>query len=42
MDIYEATQALITEAAPEANVTYYLLTYDEHDHEDVSDNVEDH
>lgn len=29
MDIYEATQALITEAAPEANVTYYLLTYDE-------------
>ena len=29
MDIYEATQALLTEAAPEANVTYYLLTYDE-------------
>ena len=29
MDIYEATQALLTEAAPDANVTYYLLTYDE-------------
>lgn len=29
MDIYEATQALLTEAVPEANVTYYLLTYDE-------------
>ena len=29
MDIYEATQALLTEAAPEANVTYYLLQYDE-------------
>ena len=29
MDIYEATQALLTEAVPDANVTYYLLTYDE-------------
>lgn len=29
MDIYEATQALLTEALPGANVTYYLLTYDE-------------
>ena len=29
MDIYEATQDLLTQAVPEANVTYYLLTYDE-------------
>ena len=29
MDIYEATQALLTDAVPSANVTYYLLTYDE-------------
>lgn len=29
MDIYEATQALLTEAVPGANVTYYLLSYDE-------------
>ena len=29
MDIYEATQALLTDAVPDANVTYYLLTYDE-------------
>lgn len=30
MDIYEATQALLTEAVQEtANVTYYLLTYNE-------------
>lgn len=29
MDIYEATQALLSEAVQDANVTYYLLTYDE-------------
>lgn len=29
MDIYEATQALLTEAAPGANVTHILLQYDE-------------
>ena len=29
MDIYEATQALLSAAVQDANVTYYLLTYDE-------------
>ena len=29
MDIYEATQSLLSEAVQNANVTYYLLTYDE-------------
>ena len=29
MDIYEATQALLTEAAPGANVTHVLLQYNE-------------
>lgn len=27
MDVYEATQALLSEIVPDANVTYYLLQY---------------
>lgn len=28
MDIYEATQAILTEAVPDVNVSAYVLTYD--------------